>query len=156
VQAPFTVVVDYAHTPDALDNALRTARAVTQGRLAVLFGCGGDRDRGKRPQMGAIAARLADVTVLTSDNPRSEDPAQIVEDVARGMPQGKPVRILARPEAVRWILDQAQPGDFILLAGKGSEPYQELAGQKVPMDDRELARAWARARGLGVRNAPAN
>lgn len=142
----FTVVVDYAHTPDALDNALRAARRITAGRLGVLFGCGGDRDRSKRPQMGAIAQRLADLTVLTTDNPRGEDPEAILADIEQGMSGSvRHVKIPARGRAIHWLLDQARAGDVLLLAGKGSETYQEIAGRKEPFDDREVVRAWAAA-----------
>ncbi len=147
VPGPFTVIVDYAHTPDALENVLRTARTLTQGRLAVLFGCGGERDRGKRPQMGAIAERLADLVVLSNDNPRGEDPVLILRQIRLGM-QREPARIEPdRRAAIHWLLEQARPGDLLLIAGKGSETYQEIAGQKLPFDDREVVREWAGAGG---------
>jgi UDP-N-acetylmuramoyl-L-alanyl-D-glutamate--2,6-diaminopimelate ligase len=141
---PFTVLVDYAHTPDSLDNLLRAARAVTGGRVIVVFGCGGDRDRGKRPIMGEIAGRLADVAVVTSDNPRSEDPEAIVAQVAEGVaraagPDGFLVEV-DRRAAIRAALAMAAPGDAVLLAGKGHEQGQEFAGgRKVPFDDRQVA-----------------
>jgi UDP-N-acetylmuramoyl-L-alanyl-D-glutamate--2,6-diaminopimelate ligase len=141
---PFTVLVDYAHTPDSLDNLLRAARAVTGGRVLVVFGCGGDRDRAKRPIMGEIAGRLADLAVVTSDNPRSEDPEAIVAQVAEGVAgSAGPGRFLVevdRRTAIRKALAMAAPGDAVLLAGKGHEQGQELAGgRKVPFDDRQVA-----------------
>jgi UDP-N-acetylmuramoyl-L-alanyl-D-glutamate--2,6-diaminopimelate ligase len=147
---PFTVLVDYAHTPDSLDNLLRAARAVTGGRVIVVFGCGGDRDRAKRPLMGEIAGRLADVAVVTSDNPRSEDPGAIVAQVAEGVaratgPDGFLVEV-DRRAAIRAALAMAGPGDAVLLAGKGHEQGQEFAGgRKVPFDDRQVAAEELRA-----------
>jgi UDP-N-acetylmuramoyl-L-alanyl-D-glutamate--2,6-diaminopimelate ligase len=140
---PFTVLVDYAHTPDSLENLLRAARAVTGGRVIVVFGCGGDRDRAKRPLMGEIAGRLADVAVVTSDNPRSEPPeaivAQVAEGVARSAPGGVHVEV-DRRAAIRAALAMAEPGDAVLVAGKGHEQGQELAdGVKIPFDDRVVA-----------------
>jgi UDP-N-acetylmuramoyl-L-alanyl-D-glutamate--2,6-diaminopimelate ligase len=140
---PFTVLVDYAHTPDSLDNLLRAARAVTGGRVIVVFGCGGDRDRSKRPLMGEIAGRLADVAVVTSDNPRSEPPESIVAQVASGVARVAPDRLhveVDRRAAIRAALAMAEPGDAVLVAGKGHEQGQELAGGvKVPFDDRVVA-----------------
>jgi UDP-N-acetylmuramoyl-L-alanyl-D-glutamate--2,6-diaminopimelate ligase len=140
---PFTVLVDYAHTPDSLDNLLRAARAVTHGRVIVVFGCGGDRDRGKRPLMGEIAGRLADVAVVTSDNPRSEQPEAIVAEVAAGVARTAPGRFqveVDRRAAIRAALGMAEPGDAVLVAGKGHEQGQEFAGGvKVPFDDRVVA-----------------
>jgi len=141
---PFTVLVDYAHTPDSLDNVLRAARAVTEQRLIVVFGCGGDRDRAKRPLMGEIAGRLADVAIVTSDNPRSEPPEAIVAEVAEGVrrtaaPGAWAVEV-DRRAAIRQALAAAGPGDAVLVAGKGHEQGQELAGgRKVPFDDRVVA-----------------
>ena len=147
VGSPITVLVDYAHTPDALDTVLRTLRPLTAGRLLVAFGCGGDRDRQKRPQMGAIAERLADLVVLTSDNPRSEEPGGILTEIRGGMRDpGRALEIRDREEAIRTLLDQARPGDLVLLAGKGSETYQEVHGRKQPFDDREVVRRWTRER----------
>jgi UDP-N-acetylmuramoyl-L-alanyl-D-glutamate--2,6-diaminopimelate ligase len=141
---PFTVLVDYAHTPDSLENLLRAARAVTGGRVIVVFGCGGDRDRAKRPLMGEIAGRLADVAVVTSDNPRSEPPeaivAQVAEGVARTAAAGGFRVEVDRRAAIRAALAMAGPGDAVLVAGKGHEQGQELAGGvKVPFDDRAVA-----------------
>jgi UDP-N-acetylmuramoyl-L-alanyl-D-glutamate--2,6-diaminopimelate ligase len=143
---PFSVLVDYAHTPDSLENSLRAARAATGGRVVVVFGCGGDRDRAKRPLMGEIAARLADLAVITSDNPRSEDPDAIVAEVADGArracrPGAWRVEV-DRRAAIRQALSAARPGDVVLIAGKGHEQGQEFArGRKLPFDDRTVARA---------------
>ncbi|MBP1604888.1 MAG: murE [Acidobacteria bacterium] len=152
-----TVVIDYAHTDDALRNVLETARPMVRGRLVTVFGCGGDRDRTKRPLMGAVAARLSDLVVITSDNPRSEDPAQIIEEIKRGLVppdrpsvrDGQPVApvratawqaIVDRREAIEAAIRSAQPGDFVLIAGKGHERYQEIGGKVLPFDDAEVAR----------------
>ena len=136
------VVVDYAHTPDALEKALEALRpAVAAGhRLSCVFGCGGDRDPGKRPLMGAVAARLADHVIVTSDNPRSEAPAAIIAQVLEGIP-GKAEAIEDRQVAIFSAVHQATLGDVVLLAGKGHETYQEIAGVRHPFDDREVARA---------------
>ena len=142
---PFTVLVDYAHKPGALENALVAARDATEGRVIVVFGCGGDRDRAKRPLMGEIAGKLADVTVVTSDNPRSEPPEAIVEAIVAGLartaPPGSWHVEVDRRKAIRLALELARPGDLVLIAGKGHEQGQELAGGvKVPFDDRVVAR----------------
>jgi UDP-N-acetylmuramoyl-L-alanyl-D-glutamate--2,6-diaminopimelate ligase len=160
---PFTVLVDYAHTPDSLDNVLRAARAVTKGQVIVVFGCGGDRDRAKRPLMGEIAGRLADLAVVTSDNPRSEAPEAIVAQVAEGVaagagPDGYLVEV-DRRAAIRAALAMAGPGDAVLIAGKGHEQGQEFAGgRKVPFDDRQVAaeelRALPGGPAGGVRGTP--
>ena len=145
----FLVVVDYAHTPDALQRVLETARRLTPGRLAVVFGAGGDRDRGKRPVMGRIAAALADRVWLTSDNPRSEDPAAIIEEVAVGVappPPGGVARHPDRREAIRQALDWARHGDTVVIAGKGHETYQIIGGQVLPFDDRRVAREFLEGR----------
>jgi len=136
------VVVDYAHTPDALDNALSALRPATTargGRLCVLFGCGGDRDKGKRPQMGAVAEQKADRVLVSSDNPRSEDPNAIIADIVAGMTHAE-VQI-DRAAAIRQIILDADARDVILLAGKGHESYQEVAGVRTPFSDLEQARA---------------
>jgi UDP-N-acetylmuramoyl-L-alanyl-D-glutamate--2,6-diaminopimelate ligase len=142
---PFTVLVDYSHTPDSLENALRAARAVTGGRVLVVFGCGGDRDRAKRPIMGEIAGKLADFTLVTSDNPRSEDPGAIVAEVADGTRRtaapGAWAAEVDRHAAIARTLAMAGAGDVVLIAGKGHEQGQEFAGgRKVPFDDRVVAR----------------
>ena len=145
----FLVVVDYAHTPDALQRVLETARRLTPGRLGVVFGAGGDRDRGKRPVMGGIAAALADRVWLTSDNPRSEDPAAIIEEIAAGVtppPPGGYARYPDRREAIHEALDWARPGDTVVLAGKGHEAYQIIGGQVLPFDDRLVAREYLTGR----------
>ncbi|MCP9890359.1 UDP-N-acetylmuramoyl-L-alanyl-D-glutamate--2,6-diaminopimelate ligase [Cyanobium sp. Aljojuca 7D2] len=140
------VLVDYAHTPDGLENALAACRPFTRGRLICVFGCGGDRDRSKRPQMGAIAARLADQVVVTSDNPRTEDPAQILADVVAGIPAGSPHDVEGdRATAIAVAIAGATAGDLVLIAGKGHEDYQILGTTKVHFDDREEAEKALRA-----------
>jgi UDP-N-acetylmuramoyl-L-alanyl-D-glutamate--2,6-diaminopimelate ligase len=141
---PFLVVVDYAHTPDALQRVLATARKITPGRLAVVFGCGGDRDRTKRPIMGEIAARLADRVIVTSDNPRSEPPDAIIDEILGGVPAGAfhVERETDRRAAIERAVELADPGDVVVIAGKGHERGQEHAGgRKEPFDDVEVARA---------------
>jgi UDP-N-acetylmuramoyl-L-alanyl-D-glutamate--2,6-diaminopimelate ligase len=136
-----SVIVDYAHTPDSLENLLKAARPFIPGKMICVFGCGGDRDRTKRPKMGKIAADLADVAVVTSDNPRTEDPERILSDVLAGIPQTvNPTVICDRATAIRTAILQAQPGDGVLLAGKGHEDYQILGTEKIHFDDREHAR----------------
>jgi UDP-N-acetylmuramoyl-L-alanyl-D-glutamate--2,6-diaminopimelate ligase len=138
----FAVVVDYAHTDDALLNVLRTARAVTKGRIITLFGCGGDRDRSKRAPMGEAAGSLSDVVILTSDNPRTEDPNQILCDAEEGIQKtGKPYeKISDRREAIRYAIAQARTNDLVLIAGKGHEDYQILGREVFHFDDKEVAR----------------
>lgn len=142
----FAVVVDYAHTPDGLENVLKTARQITDGRLITVFGCGGDRDRSKRPLMGEIAARLSDLPVLTSDNPRTEDPLRIIAGVEEGLSRvldADGYRIIPdRREAIFHAIAAAEPGDTVVIAGKGHEDYQIIGTRKYPLDDRqEAARA---------------
>ena len=134
---PFTVLVDYAHTPDGLENVLRSAREITTGRLICVFGCGGDRDRGKRPLMGRVARRLADVALVTSDNPRSEDPEAIIAEIMDGIPmESEPDRRAAIERAV----GLARAGDVVVIAGKGHEQGQQFADRTLPFDDRTAAR----------------
>ena len=138
----FAVLVDYAHTPDSLENVLRAARRLTSGRLISVFGAGGDRDRDKRPKMGRAGAELSDLTVITSDNPRSEDPEAIVAEVAAGAEGASELEVvLDRREAIALALGRAEPGDTVVIAGKGHEQGQEFeGGRKIPFDDREVAR----------------
>ncbi len=140
-----TVLRDYAHTPDALERALHAVRPFVEGRLTVVFGCGGDRDRGKRPVMGGIAERLADHVILTSDNPRTEDPESILDEIETGM-QRKHERIEDRREAIARALASASPKDVILLAGKGHETYQIRGTARLPFDEREIVRELAGSR----------
>ncbi|MDB9516389.1 UDP-N-acetylmuramoyl-L-alanyl-D-glutamate--2,6-diaminopimelate ligase [Roseofilum reptotaenium CS-1145] len=136
-----TVIVDYAHTPDSLENLLKASRPFIPGRMICVFGCGGDRDRTKRPIMGKIAAELSDVPVVTSDNPRTENPEQILQDIVAGIPESaQPMVIGDRAEAIRHAILDAKPGDGILIAGKGHEDYQILGTEKIHFDDREQAR----------------
>jgi UDP-N-acetylmuramoyl-L-alanyl-D-glutamate--2,6-diaminopimelate ligase len=142
-----SVLVDYAHTPDGLENALAACRPFTRGRLICVFGCGGDRDRSKRPKMGAIAARLADVVVVTSDNPRTEDPQQILKDVLAGIPNHRAVDVEAdRAQAIAQAIASATADDLVLIAGKGHEDYQILGTTKIHFDDREEAEKALRLR----------
>lgn len=136
---PYTVLIDYAHTPDALENVLKTVRNFAAGRTVAVFGCGGDRDRSKRPQMGAIAGRLADFSVVTTDNPRTERPEDIIDDVARGFPAGADFRMITdRAEAIFYALSTAKAGDVIVLCGKGHENYVEINHKKFPQDERKI------------------
>ena len=141
------VVVDYAHTPDALEQSLRSLRAHTEGRLICVFGCGGERDRGKRPLMAAAAEQLADVVIVTDDNPRNEDGDAIVAEIRTGF--GNPDAILVerdRAAAIRLAVDEASQDDVVLIAGKGHESYQESAGVRRPFDDLDVARRALEAR----------
>lgn len=144
----FSIIIDYSHKPDALEIVLKTLRPVTKGRLICLFGCGGDRDKGKRPIMGAIAAENADVVVVTSDNPRTEEPNAIIADIVAGIKKGRSqCKIICdREEAIAWAIDKARPGDVILLAGKGHEDYQVVGHEKHHMDEREIAQACLKRR----------
>ena len=140
-QQEIGAIVDYAHTPDSLENLLRAARPFIPGKMICVFGCGGDRDRTKRPKMGKIAADLADLTIVTSDNPRTEDPERILQDILAGIPPTiEPLVICDRAEAIHTAILQAQPGDGVLIAGKGHEDYQILGTEKIHFDDREQAR----------------
>lgn len=144
IPAPFTVIIDYAHSPDALENILTTVRPLTQKRLICVVGCGGERDKTKRPLMGEIAGELADLTFLTSDNPRGEDPMAILEDMLPGMERsGGAYRLVpGRREAIRAALAEARAGDLVLLAGKGHETYQEIQGEFLHLDEREEVAAF--------------
>ncbi|MFA7068989.1 MAG: UDP-N-acetylmuramoyl-L-alanyl-D-glutamate--2,6-diaminopimelate ligase [Acidaminococcaceae bacterium] len=143
---PYTVIVDYAHTPDGLDNVLKTARQITKGKLWAVFGCGGDRDNKKRPIMGRIALELADNLVVTSDNPRSEDPELIIVDIEKGLagaPENKKIhKITDRKEAIEFALSNADPDDVIMIAGKGHENYQILKNETIHFDDCEVVRDY--------------
>ena len=141
----FHVVVDYAHSPDGLENVLKSARALNPSRLICVFGCGGDRDRKKRPLMGRLSATLADLTVITSDNPRSEHPDAIIADILAGIEGGA-----ANPNVIveadrhlaiqKAVCELARPGDMVVIAGKGHETYQQFADRTIPFDDRQVAR----------------
>ena len=147
IDKPFSVIVDYAHTPDGLENVLRTAKQFVAGRLIAVFGCGGDRDRTKRPIMGALAARYADKVIVTSDNPRSEEPEFIIGQIMAGIDtveaQSRTEKITDRRQAIHQALEMAGPGDVILVAGKGHETYQILADRTIHFDDREVVRELA-------------
>ena len=144
----FAVLVDYAHTPDSLENVLLAARALAEGRVHVVFGCGGDRDRGKRPLMGEIATRLADRAIVTSDNPRSEDPAAIIAEVLVGAGQDTTLAV-DRREAISEAIAGAAPGDVVVIAGKGHEQGQEFeGGRKIAFDDVTVAREVLRSAAL--------
>ena len=160
---PFAVLVDYAHTPDALERAVRILRSIAAGRLIVVFGCGGDRDRGKRPLMGEATARIADIVIATSDNPRSEDPLRILHEIERGIVEAglDPIQESAarredasgylvipdRHRAIHLAIEIARPSDVVLIAGKGHETYQIVGAERHPFDDREEARQSLRERG---------
>ncbi|MGA8026481.1 MAG: cyanophycin synthetase, partial [Bryobacteraceae bacterium] len=146
---PFMVVVDYAHTDDALRNVISVARGMNPKRVITLFGCGGDRDRSKRPLMGMAAAELSDYVVLTSDNPRSEDPLAIMNDALVGLGRFD-TPCAAEPDrerAIKKAIEKAEPGDVVILAGKGHETYQLLRDGPIPFDDREVARRVLRSLG---------
>ena len=135
------IIVDYAHTPDALEKLLESVRSLRPSRVVTIFGCGGDRDRSKRPKMGKAASEGSDAVVLTSDNPRTEDPGEILKEIEAGLKPGVPtVTIEDRREAIGQTVKQARPGDVIVIAGKGHETYQIIGREKMPMDDREIAR----------------
>ncbi len=157
---PFLVIVDYAHTDDALENLIRTARELNpKGRIVTLFGCGGEKDRTKRPVMGEVTGRLSDLTILSSDNPRSEDPLKIISDIIVGLQKtaGKYLIEPDRAKAIGMAMEEARSGDIVLLAGKGHENYQILADRTFEFDDREMARRALRERGFeGPRNDQAN
>ncbi|MGN1401762.1 MAG: UDP-N-acetylmuramoyl-L-alanyl-D-glutamate--2,6-diaminopimelate ligase [Bacillus sp. (in: firmicutes)] len=142
----FTVIVDYAHTPDSLENVLKTVKEFAQAKTFVIVGCGGDRDKTKRPIMAQIACRLADMAILTSDNPRSEEPEAILRDMESGVEGQDYKTIVNRKEAIEWAVNQAREGDVLLIAGKGHETYQQIGTVKYDFDDREVAREAIRNR----------
>jgi len=155
-----TAVVDYAHTDDALRNLLETARPLGARRLVTVFGCGGDRDRSKRPLMGMVAARLSDVVMITSDNPRSEDPKRIIEEIERGISAGSQssrtptvVSVVDRAEAIARAIAMAEAGDVVLIAGKGHEKYQQIGDRVLPFDDGEVARVALAKRRAGAQGS---
>ena len=135
-----TIMVDYAHSPESLQNILSAVKSYTRGRVISVFGCGGDRDPGKRPIMGQISGNIADFTIITSDNPRTEEPEKIVKQIEEGMikTKGKYVAIVDRTDAIKHAIEIANKNDIIVLAGKGHETYQEINGQKYPYDEREI------------------
>lgn len=134
----YDVIVDYAHTPDGLDNVLRTARDFTKGRLISVYGCGGDRDRTKRPIMGKIGTELSDLAILTSDNPRTEDPFSIIDDIVKGIEKDNYIVVENRREAIKKAMTVAQKDDVIVVAGKGHEDYQILKDKTIHFDEREV------------------
>jgi UDP-N-acetylmuramoyl-L-alanyl-D-glutamate--2,6-diaminopimelate ligase len=140
---PFGVFVDYAHTPDALSGSLQTLRGVVEGRVICVFGAGGDRDRLKRPQMGRAVEAGTDMAVVTTDNPRTEDPRAIEADILQGFDEPEKARVIPdRAEAIGWALSEALPGDCVLIAGKGHETYQIIGEERIHFDDCETARNW--------------
>jgi UDP-N-acetylmuramyl tripeptide synthase len=146
---PYAIVVDYAHTEDALKRLLEAVRGLTEKKIILVFGCGGDRDRGKREPMGRIAGSLADIAIATSDNPRSEDPEAILAEVEKGLAASgatKYLKVTDRREAIRTAIDLANPGTVVVIAGKGHESVQVIGGQALPFDDREVAAEYAARR----------
>jgi UDP-N-acetylmuramoyl-L-alanyl-D-glutamate--2,6-diaminopimelate ligase len=141
---PFTVIVDYSHKPGALEAVLRTARKLTSNRLICVFGAGGDRDRGKRPLMGRVASELSDLTIVTSDNPRTEEPLAIIEEITGGVVGEVEIEV-DRRAAIAKAIRLAQEGDVVVIAGRGAEQYQDVRHEKIPFDDREVAREALRA-----------
>ena len=144
----YSIIIDYSHKPGALETVLQTLRPVVKGRLVCLFGCGGDRDKVKRPIMGAIAADNSDFVIVTSDNPRTEEPEEIIREIVAGMKNKRtPKKVICdREEAIHWAIDNARPGDVILLAGKGHEDYQVVGHEKRHMDEREIVADWLEKR----------
>ena len=140
VSDDFTLLIDYAHNAMALESLLKTLREYEPHRLVCLFGCGGNRARDRRFEMGEISGRLADLTIITSDNPRNEEPQAIIDDIKTGIgrTEGKYVEIIDRKEAIAYAIHHGEPGDIVILAGKGHEDYQEIKGKKYPMDERVL------------------
>ena len=144
----YSIIIDYSHKPGALETVLQTLRPVVKGRLVCLFGCGGDRDKVKRPRMGTIAADNSDFVIVTSDNPRTEEPEEIIREIVAGMKNKRtPKKVICdREEAIHWAIDNARPGDVILLAGKGHEDYQVVGHEKRHMDEREIVADWLEKR----------
>ena len=136
----YTILIDYAHTPDSMENVLKTVKGFAKGRTIALFGCGGDRDKTKRPKMGKAAVEMADLAIVTTDNPRTEKPEEIIADILPGMEGSDTpyVVVVDRIEAIHWAMDHAQAGDVIVLCGKGHETYQEINHEKIHMDEREI------------------
>jgi UDP-N-acetylmuramoyl-L-alanyl-D-glutamate--2,6-diaminopimelate ligase len=145
---PFTVLIDFAHTPDALHGALAALRPLCQGRLIVVFGAGGDRDRTKRRPMAEAVRRFADVIVVTSDNPRTEDPERILDDLEQGLEGAEFERVVDRHLAIRHAMKVARSGDTVVLAGKGHETYQVIGQKKLPFDERVVVREFLEEVGL--------
>ena len=142
----YTILIDYAHTPDGLENLLRTARTLTKSRLITVFGCGGERDRGKRRLMGETAAKFSDFVIVTSDNPRFEDPSRIIDDITVGMKGTEYKTFVDRTEAIAYAMSEMAEGDTVVIAGKGSEDYLDIRGKKVPYSDFDTARRWGQVR----------
>ena len=144
VNKKFTVMIDYAHTPDGLKNILSCVREITKGKVIVVFGCGGDRDKSKRAEMGRIAGEMSDIAVVTSDNPRNENPLLIINDILCGMEKSR-ARIAVienRRQAIEFALEKARKNDIVLLAGKGHETYQIVGNEKIPFDEREIIKEY--------------
>ena len=143
----YTILIDYAHSPDGLENVLRSVKGFAKGRTIALFGCGGDRDKTKRPKMGRIAAEIADFAVVTTDNPRTEVPADIIADILPGFEGSDTPHVVVedRVEAIHWAMDHAEKGDVIVLCGKGHETYQEVNHVKHHMDEREIVADYLKA-----------
>lgn len=137
-----TIMIDYAHTAESLENILSAIKSYTTGKIICVFGCGGDRDRTKRPQMGEVAGRLADFSIVTTDNPRTEEPEKIIEDIEKGISKtkGKYKIVVDRREAIKEAIDMATRKDIVILAGKGHETYQEINGQKFDFDERIIVK----------------
>jgi UDP-N-acetylmuramoyl-L-alanyl-D-glutamate--2,6-diaminopimelate ligase len=147
----FLCIVDYAHTEDALRKLIQETRCITEGRIITVFGCGGDRDKMKRPLMGAAASELSDLVVVTSDNPRSEEPLDIIEDIVQGIKKNNYTRISDREEAIKEAVSMAKEGDALLIAGKGHEDYQEIKGVRQHFSDKEVLRKEIREK-LNIKN----
>ena len=140
----FTVIIDYAHTPDGLENILNCVKGFAQGRIITVFGCGGDRDKSKRAEMGRIAGEMSNIAIVTSDNPRTENPLLIINDILGGMEKTKSKLAIIenRRQAIEFALSKARKGDVVLLAGKGHETYQIIGTEKIPFDEREIIKEY--------------